>query len=165
MKLEYLSSNLINILLEILQHQDICKYIHYNQSNPLQQSDLSLPAVFLLKNDDETKKRVFPYPFNPSITIEDQTQLRIYYPSLEFKNGQVVEDGMVLFDIICSKNLWLIDGGLIRPYEIMKLIVNNFHDKSIDTVGKLQFKRFNHIFVNDKFDCLRLTGQIVTFGS
>jgi hypothetical protein len=158
LKLELLSPNLVLLIDEILDNQNICKYLYYDDKNPLGQSTIADTSGLLLT-------KIFPYPFSSVIT-EECTQLRLYYPDGEFDSIGKIEQSLVLFDIICHKNLWLINDGtnsLIRPYEIMKELINLF-DQSLSTVGKLKFKRFNHLFVNDKFDCIRLMAEMMTIG-
>jgi len=158
LKLELLSPNLVLLIDEILTNQNICKYLYYDDKNPLGRSTIADTSGLLLT-------KIYPYPFSSAI-IDECTQLRIYYPDGEFDSTGVIEQSLVLFDIICHKNLWLINDGtnsLIRPYEIMKELANLFKP-SLGTVGKLKFKRFNHLFVNDKFDCIRLMAEMMTIG-
>lgn len=158
-KLELLSPNLVLILKEVLNIQNICKLLYYNQTNPLSQPNLILPANNLMFN------LVFPYPFNPDVTIQDCSQLRIYYPSGQLKNNEIVGDINLIFDIIVAKNLWLINDGdsKIRPYEIISELISYFSKNSINTVGRLHFERFNHLTVNEKFDALRLIANMIIF--
>lgn len=159
LKLELLSPNLVLIIDEILNNQNICKYLYYNTKNPLGESNLTLPANSLKLT------KVYPCRINTAIT-DECTQLRIYYPGAKLNAVGATEDIWVSFDILCHINLWLINDGtnsLIRPYEIMKELTNLF-DQSLSTVGKLVFKEFNQIFVNDKFDCIRLMAKMMTIG-
>jgi len=163
MKLDLLSPNLLLILNQIIRCQNLCKLIYYNQNNPLSQSDLTLPCNNLILT------KIFPSPFNINTTLEDCVELRVYYLSGTFDSIGVVENIDIIFDIVCSKtkNLWLINDGsnsLIRPYEITKELINLF-DQSLSTVGRLKFMRFNHLYVNDKFDCIRLIANMLTLGS
>lgn len=157
MKLELLSDNLVLILNEICKYQNICKLIYYDKDNPLSQADLVLPYNSLIKT------RLLPYMTNPEVLTRDITQVCIYYPSCDFVNGDVIEMNKVHFDVICGKTLWLINDGEVkfRPYEIMKEIKYIFND-SISTIGKIHFQGFRHIPVNEKFDCVRLIGDVMT---
>lgn len=152
-----LSPNLILIIDQILSNQEICKYLNYNKDNPLTQPDLILPAKNLFL------KKIFPYEYNPNITMEDCTQLRIYYPSGRIIN-KAIEDVVVVFDIIVAKTLWLVNDGkpLLRPYELLKLIYNEYQNKSISTVGVLSFRGWNYINYNDKFNGIRFFSSMWT---
>lgn len=146
MRLEYLSNNIVIILEEILKISNIDLY-------------LGLPSNQLFLN------KLFPYPFDPKTETDEQCQVRVYYPNIEFKNAEVIEDTTILFDIVCSKTLWLAEGKKIRPYEIASLIVNHFNNNSISTIGQINFIRAIHVFINDKYDAIRLQAKIMTIGS
>lgn len=160
-KLELLSPNLVLILNEIIQDKEIAKYLYYNQSNPLTQPDIPLPAKNLMF------KNVFPYPFDNAATVADGSQVRVYYPNGYFENREIISDTAIVFDIIVAKSLWLVNDGsaLLRPYEIMKNIVTLFSDRSVGTVGRINFNRFVHLTVNDKFDAIRLEAKMLTIGT
>lgn len=162
LKINNISSNLVLIMQEIVNNQTLCKYLNYNQSNPLTQANLTLPANSLIMT------KVFPYPFDVKTEQIDISQLRIYYPKGDFGSNQVIENTDIWFDIVVakSKELWLVNDGtaLIRPYEIMKNIINHFDGKSVSTVGRLKFNRFYHVSVNEKFDCVRLVAEMFTIG-
>lgn len=160
-KLELLSPNLVIILNEIIKDNEIAKYLYYNQSNPLSQVDIPLPAKNLMF------KNVYPYPFDNSAAATDTSQVRAYYPNGLFENREIIHDTRIVFDIIVAKSLWLVNDGspLIRPYEIMKNIVNLFSDKSVGTLGKINFHRFVHLTVNEKFDAIRVEATMLTIGT
>lgn len=159
-KLALMSPNLILILNKILTNQTTVKYLNYNLKNPLSQPDLTLPANSLMLT------KLFPYPFDPTATIEDQVNLRVYYPMGVFQNNEVVQETQVYFDIIVAKSLWLTNDGQasIRAYEIMRQIVNQFHGQTLSTVGILHFHEFIHLNVNSKFDAIRLIANMTTIG-
>jgi len=157
-KLELLSPNLILILEELLKNRNLCKYLVYNTSNPLSGANITNTKTLLFK-------QLFPYPFYPLANQEDGSQLHVYYPSGKIEN-KVIGDTQIYFDIVVAKGIWLINDGTnaqIRPYMIMKEIINILDDKSLLTVGSLHFSDFRHIFINDKFDCLRLITPMTTF--
>lgn len=159
-KLELLSPNLIIILNELIKNQNIVKYLYYNQKNPLSQSNLTLPATNLMFD------KVFPYPFFIDVETEEGSQIRVYYPKGRIEDGRVIEDTMVYVDILVAKTLWLVNDGeaKIRPYEMMKEIINHFYRKPIGTLGSLTFDEFTHLTVNDKFSGVRLEGKMITLG-
>jgi hypothetical protein len=159
-KLELLSDNLMIIISELLNNQSISKYLKYNESNPISKPDIQLPANSLLMN------KIFPYPFDPTIKTEDCTQIRVYYPDGELDDAQVWLETDIFFDIVVAKKLWLTNEGVerssVRPYEIMRHIVEHFKDRSIDTLGKLKFTRFVHMNANDNFEVVRLGACMMT---
>ena len=159
MKIELLSENLIIILQEVMKQQYLCKLIKYNESNPLSQTNLVLPASSLLMTS------IFPYPFDSTVIIEDCIQLRIWVYKGDFQGADIsIND--VFLDIIVAKSLFLItiDGKpKLRPYAIMKELIKTFDGLSISTLGKLHFKDYAHIPLNGtKFDLFRIRAEMMT---
>jgi len=135
MKLEYLSDNLVIILQEVMKQQNLCKLIKYNQSNPLEQTDLVLPASDLLMSS------LFPYSADDEVTIDNCVQLRCWVYTGKFEGADIsIND--VFLDIVLAKDLFLItinNKPQLRPYEIMKELIKTFDRISISTLGKLHF--------------------------
>lgn len=160
MRLENISQNLVLILWEITKEPELCKLIYYNDKSPLTKTNLTQNQLTEMITGTELNeykdKKILPYPFDENIQTNESSQLRIYYPTGDFKNG-VIENQIIHFDIVCAKSLWLCSVGYpaIRPYEIMKGIINHF-DESIRTIGKLRFDGWQHYTINESFDCIRL---------
>lgn len=160
-KLQLLSPNLVMMLQEVLKDEEIVKYLNYNDKTPLSKPSPTLPANDLMLN------KVFPFPFDVNVTTEEGSQVRIYFPKGFFKSKEIVTDTVVVFDIVVAKSLWLVNDGdpKIRPYEIMKNIVNLFSDKNIGTIGRLNFDNFTHLLINEKFSGIRLYAEMTTFNT
>ncbi len=159
--LDYLSDNLTIILGDIINNQNIVKYISYDVSNPLSQADLLLPASDLILN------RVYPFPCDPVALVNDSTEIRVYYPKCDFQADSVLGSVEVYIDIVVAKTLWLINNGVksqVRPYMIIKEIMKQFNNVSSGTVGQLHFDGFVHVNVNTKFDAIRLITTMELFG-
>lgn len=158
-KLELLSDNLTIILNELLNSQEVAKYLTYPYGNAIERPNVTLPAKSLMM------KNVFPYPFNPKIQTEDCSQIRVYYPDGEIDDSEAWLDTDVFFDIVVAKTLWLVSDSereAIRPYEILRYLIEHFKDRSIGTVGKLKFSRFVHLNVNENFDAIRIGARMLT---
>lgn len=165
-KLNQLSPILVKVIGELIKNQNICKYLYYNEDNPLEQSDLSLPMHDLVVVGNKNRK-IFPYPFNPNVSTDNCSQIRLFYDKGEFK-GRTLEFNGLFIDIIVAKDLWLIrdvDSICIRPYEILSEIVSMFHDKDFGIGTKINFQDFGHVFVNDHFDCIRVITELLHFKS
>lgn len=165
MKLELLSTNLVQIIERCVNAQDLAKLIYYNGQNPFSQEAVN-PSLIAPYGQSE---RVLPYPFNLNFKDDQRSQLHIYYPDVQFVNNSNVEQTVVWFDIIVHKNLWLFtqDGKkLVRPYEIASQIAKLF-DGTIpntnSTVGELNFIAMGHVTVNEEFDGLRLEARMTTY--
>jgi hypothetical protein len=161
-KFELLSDNLVNILRNIVDNQNIAKYLTYLQDNPLSQPDVPNPRSLM---SGDTKK-VFPFPFNINGQTQQDIQIHVFYPRSKISN-RIVQNTTIIFDVVCHKNLWLFNDGnpSIRPYKLATEILNTFDEKSIGTIGKLVFSGFDHIIFNDDYHAISLTATMVGFGS
>jgi hypothetical protein len=158
-KLELLSDNLITIITTLLENGNLVKYISNDVTNPLE-SDAPQDTFGALMFS-----RVFPTPYNPEVTDQDYTQIRTYYSDVALEDT-VIEGALINIDIICSRNLWLINVNgkpKVRPYEMAMEIVNTFNKKSVGTVGKLIIDGFHHVYVNDKFDGIQINARMTLF--
>ena len=159
--MEIMSDNLTLLINELISNQKICKYLYYNQNNPLSQPDLVLPANKLVMS------KIHPYPFDPVTQEKDAVEIRVYYPEGGFDGSKSVLETFLYFDIICAKSLWLVsdEKSAIRPYMIMKYLFDHFNKVSIGTLGRIKFTNFAHLHINQEFDCIRLESSIVLFGA
>lgn len=161
MDLERMSSNVIDIIDEILKNQKLVNYIGHNGNNPSVQSinarDIQPMA---------TGEKLFAYPFDVEYTGDVRTELHIYYPSFEFINNSNAFKSALIFDIVVHKSIWLVsDDGkkLIRPYQITKLLVDTFKGKRVGSVGKINFLQGAHTVINSEFEGVRLIANITEF--
>lgn len=162
MNLKLLSPNLIILLEEILKNQNICKLLTYNSENPFIEPNIT-------NTSDLMFNKIFPFPFGLTTNTEEGVQLRVYYYNTILKHGEVIEDTKIFFDIVYSKTqkTILINDGTpkIRPLEIASELVSFLGNRAIDTAGKIHFEGIQqNMHVNEKFDCLRVIGNMMTIG-
>jgi hypothetical protein len=111
-------------------------------------------------------ERIFPYPFDINFKNDVRSQLHIYYPNLSFENNGNAGKSVILFDIVVNLDIWLVKDRakkIIRPYEIMKLILETFKDKNIEGLGELHFIKADHVVVNERFQGIRLVATTTDF--
>lgn len=161
MRLNALSPNLATIIEDIVNHEKLVQLLSTNEENPYN-TTVSLPAYDLIES------KVFPYPFIDESQTEKTTQIRVYYPAMKFKN-RIIEDSLMQFDIVISNNLWLMfdENGrrVFKPLEIMKYLMEIFHEKQLNSVGKLNFYLSKHKNFNTNFNGYEMHAQILTIPS
>jgi len=113
----------INVVLdEIFNDQDLCKFLYYNQPNPLDQNTITDTTSLLLQN-------IFPMPKDPDAKEEKKSYLNIYfYNAKPFENNSGFKKTYLCFDIICHLDIWMINDGL-RPIKICSKIDRIFNNK------------------------------------
>jgi len=156
MKLLTLSSDLVGLIGELLDNQQLGKLLYYTQSDPLNQPNINLVDLAPFGKTE----RILPHPFDIDYTADVRSQLHIYFPRMEFRNNQILEDIMIFFDVVVHKSIWTVrdEAGnkVIRPYEIARLLIHELKDIC-------QFFEMTHIAVNEEFQCIRIEGQILNW--
>lgn len=174
--LERVHSNLVYLINNTLYNpvgkdekdrQVISQLVYYDDEKPFSKPILTEKECRNLFLD-----RVFPYSFE-SYSDKAITELRIYFPELDFQDGLVREDYLVIFDIIVHKSLYLIrdenNKTALRPYriaqEILKTLNNKeFYKNNPHPIGSgINFKRMIALKIDDNFQCLRLLGSYKDF--
>jgi hypothetical protein len=163
-RLGSLSKNVVTIMDELAKNDGLARLLVNDVSNPFSES---LPTIdkSKLANQKSELCRIHPFPFDPEAQTEDSSFLRVYYPNGEFNKNEVIAETQINIDIIIAKSLWLIDDGqrkLIRPYEIMSRVTDMIGKRSIGTAIRLEFKGWNHLAVNTKFDAIRLYSEYMS---
>lgn len=171
--IDRMSSNVVAIMNALSQNETIFKLLYFHDlrpmnhelENPQTEIDKKAKEVFidgLIKNLKSEHNRISPLPFNPEATTEEKVFIRVYYNQGDITGGQLVNNSQINIDIICAKNLWLIEDnirqlGLIRPYAIMSRVIeevgtrNDFNEIKVGNCTG-----FQHLTVNAQFECIRL---------
>ncbi|GIN66339.1 hypothetical protein FKN04_12390 [Bacillus glycinifermentans] len=164
MKLETMSKNVVNVMITLARNEMLGRLLLHDVDNPY---DLSLPKPDMgeLIRPDSSKAKIFPYPFNPDATEEDGSFIRVYYNIGEFNGNEVIAESELHIDIIVSKRLWLINNGdesIVRPYDIAGRVIDLVGRNSINSLVKLKFDGFQHLYINTQFDCVRLFAKYMS---
>lgn len=183
MKLESMSKNIVSIMWAMAtQNEGLARLLVYDTENPFDTSQYNTTDEIVAKGNNPKfyilqdgmyilpppvtgsnllkSQKIAPTPFDvDSLPEEDNSLIRIYYNQGQFNDNEVIAESELILDIICARNLWLInDNGIsqIRPYEILGRIIDVLGKRSIGTTIKLDFQGFQHLYVNAKYDCIRL---------
>lgn len=147
-----MSQNLVNIMYELVKNQGIARLLA---------NDIKEPFSVEVKNPNALiMQRIDPLPFNIEATTQDGTFIRVYYNQGSLDSSEAITESEILIDIICSRNLWLIHDEIgrasIRPYEIMGRTIDMLGKNSLNKTIRLEFDGYQHLYINNKFDCIRL---------
>ena len=156
MKMETMSRNIVSICTELAKNEGIAMLLV---------NDVKTPFDTVLNPPVDKSKlvltKIFPYPFDLEATVEDGSFIRVYYNDGEFNSNEVIAESQLNIDIVVSMSLWLIRDdiskkSLIRPYEIMGRVLDVIGRRSNNTTIKLNFDGYQHLYINPKFDAIRL---------
>lgn len=164
MKLETMSKNIVNVVTTLSKNEMLGRLLTHDVPTPYL-IDLAKPNPSDLINLTSSKAKIFPYPFDPEATEYDGSFIRVYYSTGEFNDNETIAESTLTIDVIVSKTLWLINDkakptdrgqSLIRPYDIAGRVIDLVGKRSIGSSVKLKFQGYSHLYVNAKFDCIRL---------
>lgn len=165
MRMESMSRNIVDIMTELAKNDGLARLLVNNTTNPFSTPVLDKNRL-IIPNANESK--IFPYPFDVDATVEDGSFIRVYYNNGDFNDNEVIAESQLHVDIIVAKSLWLINDGtrsLIRPYEILSRVIDMIGLRSLNTTIKLKFDGYQHLYINSKFDCIRLYSNYMSIES
>lgn len=171
--IDRMSSNIVAVMNALSRNESIFKLLYFEDDkpmnhdivNPQSDEDKRAKKVFIdgsIKNLKSNNNRISPLPFDSEATTEDSIFVRVYYNQGTITSNELIHDTQMHIDVICAKSLWLMQDdvrqlGLIRPYALASRImeeVGNRNDNNEIRVGN--FVGFQHLTVNQKFECIRL---------
>lgn len=162
-----MSKNIVNIMFSLARNPMLAKVLAHDVQNPYD-PNLPIPKVKDLIKPDASTAKIFPYPFDPDATKLDGSFIRVYYNDGTFSPNEVISESQIHIDIVVSKTLWLIDNGsdsLIRPYDIAGRVVDLVGRRSLNTTVKINFTGYQHLYINTKYDCIRLYAEYMSVES
>lgn len=157
MRPQSMSKNIINIMTQLAKNEGLVRLVVNNDSEPL-----LTPVNISLKdliNPNSPESKFMPLPFDVDATTTEGTFLRVYYNNGELNENEVISESQIHIDIICAKSLWLINDGdtsLIRPYEIMSRVMDLVGRNSINSTIRLEINGYQHLYINKKYDAIRI---------
>lgn len=131
-------SNLGNLMMkitaELLNNQNLCKYLYYNSSAPLLEPDI-----------ENTKETLFGTHINIKPVIPKQEMQGSYVNVITdmILTDEKNPDFFVVslrFDILCPINAWEIDDTQLRPFAIMEEIDKYMRHSQKSAIGSLESK-------------------------
>ena len=171
MKMETMSKNIVTVLEQLSKNNALIELlIDNNNELPLLLDGDALEKKItpIIKkniiNPTNPDAKILPYPFEAEATTKDGSFIRVYYNNGEFNDNEVICESQLNVDIIVARSLWLISDGnksLVRPYEIMSRVISMIGRSSVSPV-RLKFSGYQHLYINTKFDAIRLYADYMT---
>lgn len=163
MKLESMSKNVINIMYDLASLDGLAMLLLHNDKTPYK------TAVTEAEKNGLLMTKIVPFPFDTEAETADGSFIRVYYNDGEFNTNETIAECNLHIDIIVAKSLWLINDnqgkGEIRPYSIMGRIVDRVGHRSVGSKTKVKFEGYQHLYVNTKFEAIRLYANYMSVES
>lgn len=160
--LNQMSNNIVNIMQALAQNKGIRALLYIDDSQPMHtKHDDDIPKSHEIISPSSDKRRISPVSFDMTAQLEDRTEIRVYYNIGRFDSSGKHVDYNMHIDIICAKNLWMINDpiknrSLIRPYEIMSRIFDSVGANNMNNINIGRPVQFQMLSVNERFDAIRI---------
>lgn len=97
--------------------------------------DYYITLVPLIPKEEEVKSYLI-------ISFDDFTPIEATHKGMDY---------MMTIDVLCHKELWMMDGLCPRPYLIMDELKKEFHMAKLDTWGPAVFMGASNLLMNDNY--------------
>lgn len=157
MRFRLLSKNTMVIVEEILKNEDLVKLLYYKDGDPLSGEAIGYTGSLV-------NSKIHITPFAGKVPKTEDINLRVFFPKGRVKK-RVVLGARVSFQIVTHNNLWKMrdkDGKqCLRPYEVMAELVETFEDKSIGTLGVINFVDFRYHHIEGQWGVYTLEAEVM----
>jgi len=155
-RFDELDSNIMTVLLKMIDNQNLCKLLNYTSNSPLSEVDIADTSSLLFD-------KIYPYPFTPEVDSVATSQINIMFDNFQIgKDNPAFKNSQLTFIILCHSSLWRMD-GMLRPFAIMKEIDTLFNSVNGIGMGKMQFVSGNITWANASYSGYRVSYKICDF--
>lgn len=154
-RLDELATMKVEIMSRIVADQEICKALHYNHPDFLEQPDIKNPYSLIYDN-------VFPYRVIPDLADEAKTYINLSFDKWKYVNNSFKSGDIVVY-IISHVDIMKTDYGSCRVDYIANKVDSLLNQTRGLGLGKLQFSSMGESIINNKFLGLYLVYRPVEF--
>lgn len=156
MKFSLMSTNLLIAIEELIKDQYLAKLLSVYDKEPIASEDFDTNSLVM--------QNIFPHPYNEDVPKFQKVELRLCYPEGTFDSSNNIGISDLFFQIVCHRDLSriVIDNKMkLRELEIMDRIINLFKDRTIKTLGTVQFKGFQYGHINKDYFVYTLVAEVM----
>lgn len=156
-----MSNNVVELMSAIATNKGIRRLLYINERDPFNaRYDRRVPTRDEILSNTSKYGRIKPVSFNTEATTEDRTEIRVYYNIGRIDGSGKQVDANLHIDIICAKDLWLIEDAIgrskIRPYEILSRVSDEIGANNRNNIKIGTMSQFQMLSVNEQFDAIRV---------
>ena len=130
-KFAELGNSINTVLLKLITSQNLCKYLYYNDSTPLDGATIADTSSLLYT-------KIYPYNHVPDTQEESGSILNLIFDWIGLSDNPYYKKGNLNFIILCHRDVWRTNINL-RPFCIMAEIDTIFNSQSVIGIGKGEF--------------------------
>lgn len=154
-RLSEISAMKTKIVTGILNNQNICKAVHHNEANFLDNADINDSYSLMYE-------RVFPYRRIPEVDEESRTCISLAFNRFRKINNSFKE-GLITIYIVTHIDLVKTNYGALRYDFIANEIDELFNQSRGFGIGQLEFSGMDDLYVNKKFIGMSISYRPVDF--
>ena len=155
LKFKHIETNLLKLLILIINNQNVCKYIYYLDDDPLNNPDVSVNLI-------ETRNIILTL-FDEEIL--DNESIKVFInPFQGDLRSQPLSNILYLIDIVIPNNKWVLHGlGQLRAYRIADEIAQMIDGQMVAGIGEVEIIDFKAFKVGSNHSGLSLSVRINSF--
>lgn len=123
-----------DIVSRILGNENILKLLYFNTPDCLEKGKTDITPEIINEIASENLRIV------PSLRVPKNKGSYIIITFDSFspnRENQEFMDNIILFDVLCPSELWMMDDYMMRPFRIMHELQRMFNDKPLNGIGKV----------------------------
>lgn len=137
--------DLSSIMFKVLENQNLLRLLKYTTPD-----SLSMPILTTAERMEMINTHVKIVPKLP-IAEEVGSYIIILFDTFTPNmTNPMFRDNVIIFDIICHTDTWVMDDYMLRPYKIMNEIDKMFNNSKLNGIGKVDFVASNSLILTSE---------------
>lgn len=141
---------------KILNNQNLLKLLKYSTPNALSQPNLKSKDVQSMMNKNIRVTPKLPY------TSDQESVIIISFDSFTTNNNNPeFRDNVIMIDILCPVDSWIMNDYMLRPYKIMHEIDSMLNNSKLNGIGKVNFVSANSLILSEELAGFTLVYSVI----
>ena len=153
---ESAQQDLFKLIEEMVSIEDLKKLLYYNSKDCLSRDNITDEQTMSLLHNQILVV--------PKIQIDGEKKSTIIVTFDNYttnSNNPEFRDNIIVFDVLCPMDLWVLDGYNLRPYRIMGEIDKMLKKKKLSGIGRVDFVSANQSLLSDELAGFTLMYRVV----
>lgn len=139
--------DLQSIINKLITNQNLLKLLKYTTPDALSKPDLTPQEIKELIN-----KNIKTVPKVPILEEEVGGYIIVIFDYFKPNyNNPMFRNNLIIFDVICQMDNWIMDDYMLRPYKIMHEIDSMFNETKLNGIGKVEFAEATSLVIDDRY--------------
>lgn len=148
--------DLQKIVTMITGNQKILKLLKYPIANAVQKPDLTREEVRGLLN-----KNIRIVPKIPFDDNQESVLIITFDNFITNNNNPEFRDNVIMIDVLCPTETWIMDDYLTRPFKIMHELDQMLNRSKLNGIGKVEFVSANSLILSEELAGYTLLYRVI----